>query len=159
MQKIFLIDGEEVAVENFSVQGGEVCFRLDGMEYHYTASLKTDGYFTLMQHNRNRRGLAHKQTVWLHGGVEAQVEEKNRRKQSSTSQKGALHTAPMPGTIRAILVKVGDEVEAGHPLVVLEAMKLQITIEAAYAGVVEEIFCETNGQVAETALLARIARR
>lgn len=159
MQKIFLINGEEVPVEDFLVQNGEVSFRLDGMEYRYTASLKTDGYFTLMQHSRNRRGFAHKQTVWLHGGVEAQVEEKNRRKQSTTSQKGAPHSAPMPGTIRAILIKVGDEVEAGQPLVVLEAMKLQLTIEAAYAGVVEEILCETNGQVAETALLARIARR
>lgn len=159
MQKTFLINGEEVTVEEFSVQGGEVYFRLNDVEYRYTASLKNDGYFTLMRGNRNCCGFAHKKTVYLHGGVEAQVEEKNRRKQSVTSVKGAPHTAPMPGTVRAILVKVGDAVEPGQPLVVLEAMKLQLSVEAAYAGVVGEILCETNGQVTESALLARIARR
>lgn len=158
MKKTFLINNEEVTVEDFSLQGDHVYFRLGNVEYRHTASLENDGYFTLMQSNCNRRGFVHKQTIYLHGAVEAQVEEKSRRKQSGAAEKGAPHTAPMPGTVRAILVKVGDVVEAGHPLVVLEAMKLQLTIEAAYAGTVEEILCETNGQVSESALLARIVR-
>ena len=44
--------------------------------------------------------------------------------------------APMPGTVTAVHVAVGDEVTAGQPLLVLEAMKMQHPVVAPAAGVV-----------------------
>ena len=44
--------------------------------------------------------------------------------------------APLPGTITAINVKVGDEVKAGDALLVLEAMKMANNIEAEKDGTV-----------------------
>ncbi len=49
--------------------------------------------------------------------------------------------APMPGTINAVKVKVGDSVSKGQVLVVLEAMKME-----------NEIMAETDGTVASVAV-------
>ncbi|NLP31416.1 MAG: biotin/lipoyl-binding protein, partial [Clostridiales bacterium] len=47
--------------------------------------------------------------------------------------------APMPGTILDILVKVGDVVEDGQVLLMLEAMKMENEIMAPQAGTVDSI--------------------
>ena len=48
-------------------------------------------------------------------------------------------TSPMQGTILKVLVSQGDEVEAGQPLVILEAMKMETTLAAPRAGKVKEL--------------------
>ena len=45
----------------------------------------------------------------------------------------------MQGTIIKVLVAVGDEVEAGQPVCVLEAMKMENNISAGKAGTVTEV--------------------
>lgn len=47
--------------------------------------------------------------------------------------------APMPGVVVGIPVSVGDEVEVGQPIVVVEAMKMQNELAAETAGVVVSI--------------------
>ena len=48
-------------------------------------------------------------------------------------------TVPMQGTIVKVLVAVGDAVEAGQTICVLEAMKMENAINAEKAGTVKEI--------------------
>jgi acetyl-CoA/propionyl-CoA/long-chain acyl-CoA carboxylase, biotin carboxylase, biotin carboxyl carrier protein len=48
-------------------------------------------------------------------------------------------TVPMQGTIVKVLVAIGDEVEAGQAVTVLEAMKMENNITAETAGTVKEI--------------------
>lgn len=47
--------------------------------------------------------------------------------------------APMPGLVVIVRVKPGDKVEAGTPLVVMEAMKMQNELVAEAPGVVREV--------------------
>ena len=47
--------------------------------------------------------------------------------------------APMPGKILEIKTNVGDSVEAGQPLVILEAMKMENVMTAPVSGTVKEI--------------------
>jgi biotin carboxyl carrier protein len=47
--------------------------------------------------------------------------------------------AVMPGILRAVLVKPGDTVKAGQPLVILEAMKMENELRAEHAGIVREV--------------------
>ena len=49
---------------------------------------------------------------------------------ASTAAAGKPVVAPLPGTINEIKVKVGDKVNAGDTVVILEAMKMQNNIEA-----------------------------
>ncbi|MEE2757895.1 MAG: biotin carboxylase N-terminal domain-containing protein [Myxococcota bacterium] len=61
-------------------------------------------------------------------------------------------TAPMPGRVIQLHVKVGDVVEAGQPLVVLEAMKMEQVLVAPSAGHVSEVGC-AEGDIVEAGLV------
>lgn len=52
---------------------------------------------------------------------------------------GLKVTAPMPGNILDVMVKVGDQVSEHQPLVILEAMKMENEIVAPKAGVITSI--------------------
>ena len=47
--------------------------------------------------------------------------------------------APMPGLLTALKVEAGDKVEAGQPLAVVEAMKMENILRAEKAATVKEI--------------------
>jgi 3-methylcrotonyl-CoA carboxylase alpha subunit len=57
--------------------------------------------------------------------------------------------APMPGRILAIMVEPGAAVKRGAPLVVMEAMKMEHTVVASAAGVVDRVLCAVGEQVKE----------
>ena len=60
---------------------------------------------------------------------------------------GDAVTAPMPGTILKVNVKVGDAVKAGTVLCVLEAMKMENEIMAPHAGTVTQVLATKGGSV------------
>jgi propionyl-CoA carboxylase alpha chain len=62
--------------------------------------------------------------------------------------------APMPGTVVAVMVAKGDLVEPGHPVLVLEAMKMQHTVAAPHAGPVTDLSVRAGDQVAAGEVLA-----
>jgi propionyl-CoA carboxylase alpha chain len=62
--------------------------------------------------------------------------------------------APMPGTVVSVAVAKGDPVSTGQPVLVLEAMKMQHTVSAPHAGVVDRIDVEPGVQVAAGEVLA-----
>ncbi|MGZ4448492.1 MAG: biotin/lipoyl-containing protein, partial [Nocardioides sp.] len=62
--------------------------------------------------------------------------------------------APMPGTVVRVAVEPGQAVEAGAPVLVLEAMKMQHTVSAPHAGTVTEVHVKTGAQVAAGEVLA-----
>ena len=64
--------------------------------------------------------------------------------------------APLPGTISSSSVKVGDQVNVGDTVLVLEAMKMQNNIEAEYAGTVTSIVVKPGDSVMEGAVLLTI---
>ncbi len=55
--------------------------------------------------------------------------------------------APMPGKVIKVLVNNGDEVEEGQAVLIVEAMKMEHTLRAPKAGVVQELHCEEGQQV------------
>lgn len=65
-------------------------------------------------------------------------------------------TAPMPGKVLEVLCAVGDEVEEGQALLVMEAMKMEHRIAANAAGTVAAIHFEAGEQVDAGATLIDI---
>jgi 3-methylcrotonyl-CoA carboxylase alpha subunit len=66
-------------------------------------------------------------------------------------------SAPMPGNVIRVLVKAGDEVSSGQPLLVLEAMKMEHTIVAPANGIVEEVFFQPGDLVQNEAKLVEFS--
>ncbi|OYD71437.1 acetyl/propionyl-CoA carboxylase alpha subunit [Rhodococcus sp. OK302] len=64
--------------------------------------------------------------------------------------------APAPAVVVAVPVAVGDDVEAGSTLVVLESMKMETAVRAPYAGKVREVLATVNSQVDAGAPLLRV---
>ncbi|MFF0474210.1 biotin carboxylase N-terminal domain-containing protein [Streptomyces sp. NPDC004284] len=67
--------------------------------------------------------------------------------------------APMPGTVTVVKVSVGDEVEAGQSLLVVEAMKMEHVISAPHAGTVTELDVTPGTTVAMDQILAVVTPR
>jgi biotin carboxyl carrier protein len=53
----------------------------------------------------------------------------------------------MPGKVLTVHVASGDQVNAGQPLVIMEAMKMEHTITAPANSVVVEVRCAVGDQV------------
>lgn len=69
---------------------------------------------------------------------------------------GTAVKAPLPGTVTTLCVKMGDTVNVGDTVVVLEAMKMQNNIEAEVAGTITSILVAQGDTVMEGATLLTI---
>jgi len=78
---------------------------------------------------------------------------RGRRSRAGTEVGAGAVTAPMPATVLHINVKPGDAVKKGDVLVLLEAMKMELPIRAADAGVVAAIRCREGELVDADAVL------
>ena len=65
-------------------------------------------------------------------------------------------TAPMPGTVLDVKVSVGQAVQAGETVVVLEAMKMENEIPAPVAGTVTGILVQKGATVDTDAVLVTL---
>jgi biotin carboxyl carrier protein len=70
---------------------------------------------------------------------------------------GTAVKAPLPGTVTEIKVQVGQQVNVGDTVLVLEAMKMQNNIEAEAAGKVTSILVKQGESVMEGSVLLTIA--
>ena len=64
--------------------------------------------------------------------------------------------APMPGKIVAVSVKVGQLVEAGDALIVMEAMKMEHTLRASTDSRVAEISCAAGEMIDDSTVLVQL---
>jgi acetyl-CoA/propionyl-CoA carboxylase biotin carboxyl carrier protein len=123
-------DGEPVPARAFR-DGGRLTVSLDGL---------TMSYF--LQHENG--------TVWLaaDGRVTALREQERLTAHAEGSGADGVVTSPMPGTVTVVQAAVGDEVAAGTPLLVVEAMKMEHVLTAPVAGTVAELLVTAGQTVA-----------
>ncbi|MFD4322906.1 acetyl/propionyl/methylcrotonyl-CoA carboxylase subunit alpha, partial [Streptomyces sp. NPDC058548] len=121
---------------------GEFAFHLDGVTHRFTVTPSPEGHWL------GRDGDSWH--VMDHDPVEAAL---------SGVRHGGADTlaAPMPGTVTVVKVAVGDEVEAGQSLLVVEAMKMEHVISAPHAGTVTELDVTPGTTVAMDQILAVVS--
>lgn len=97
------------------------------------------------------------QALFLHWQNQWQrVEKVDPISRASQAQHAGGLQAPMNGSIVRLLVSAGDQVEAGAPLLVVEAMKMEHSIRAPHAGKVTALLCAEGDLVSEGALLVEL---
>ncbi len=77
-------------------------------------------------------------------------------KPQKTASSGSGVMAPLPGTVLEIKVKVGDEINDGDVVLILEAMKMESEIVSEVSGVVKAINVNTGDSVQENQVLIEV---
>ncbi|HEX5034680.1 MAG TPA: biotin/lipoyl-containing protein, partial [bacterium] len=128
------LDGESHRFEPLLAKGSVYSFLIDGTEV-----LEADVSFRQDKAELNLRNVP----------FHLEVFDPRRRSVSQSEAAGGhgLVSAPMPGKIVEIKVKVGDAVTKGQALVVIEAMKMQNELTAAIDGIVKEVAIQPGAAV------------
>ena len=79
--------------------------------------------------------------------LEDERERAAHQAERSRAQSGGVVKSVMPGIVVELLVSVGESVEEGQPLLILEAMKMQNEIGAPSNGVVKKLFVKEGQAV------------
>ncbi len=106
---------------------------IDSSRFDYTITLRGEQYLVQVEDERMRRMNASR-TLVLPGGDLAV-------------------SAPIPGLVVRVLVEEGQSVQEGHPLLILEAMKMENELRAARSGVVTQIKVAPGQRVEQNAVL------
>lgn len=93
--------------------------------------------------------------IVLTGGAQGAVKKAIAGKRPKPTREGHVTTS-MPGNIVKVLVKEGDSVQAGQPVLVTEAMKMETEIQAPIAGKVTGLFVRKGDAVNPDEVLLEI---
>ena len=78
---------------------------------------------------------------------EATLSEADAQSELDLPEGACAVTAHVTGTVWKLLVKPGQHVTAGSPLLVVESMKMEIAVDAPVNGTVRQVFCKVSGNV------------
>jgi biotin carboxyl carrier protein len=112
------IDGQSYAVEVLETRPGELSLRFDGRPVRLYWAHQNDVHW-----------------VALEGCTYALRKPSSQsRKPASAATSSSVLRAPMPAQVRAVLVAEANLVESGQTLMLLEAMKMEIKLQAPHRG-------------------------
>lgn len=103
--------------------------------------------------------IAHGDSVYVQlNGQACRVDrvDPTRAQGAGSAEGGGVCHAPMPGVVVSWVSRPGSVVQAGAPLLVIESMKLQMTIEAPHDGVLEDLPFTEGQTFHRGATLARV---
>ena len=132
------VGGAAVGMPNIRIDGTEIRFSIDGVERRAWGVRTDGGGFWL---GIDGRILAFREMDYLTG-----------RGQGADASR---IVAPLAGLMRQMLVSEGDIVEAGTPVAVIEAMKMETTVTARAAGRVRKVHA-ASGLVAMGQMLVEV---
>jgi len=140
------LDGRPVAVDAVEIAPNTLSILLDGKSFEVSVTPSPDGKLILQTGSQELTAEVIDPRAWSgrrHGHVEAEGRQQI--------------VAPMPGKIVRLLVKVGDHVEAGQGLMVVEAMKMQNEIRSPKSGTVERVLAKEGQPVNASELLCVVS--
>jgi biotin carboxyl carrier protein len=142
---LVVLDGQPLAVDAVEIAPNILSILLDGQSFEISVMPSPDGKLKLQNGSQEFTAEVIDPRAWTgrrHGSVEAEGRQQI--------------VAPMPGKVVRLLVKVGDLVEAGQGLLVVEAMKMQNEIRSPKSGTVERVLAREGQPVNAGEILAWI---
>lgn len=157
--------GESTCTFEFDERGGTFRLSLDGREIEGDVLQPEPGVFSFMVGHRvvefhvsKLPGIETRRVVTVTGTTDVRIIDRKHRSPGDEAEGDGqqIMLAPMPGKVVAILAAVGDTVERGQGVLVVEAMKMQNEVKAARDGVVSEIRVSAGDTVSAGQVLARL---
>lgn len=147
----FSIDGRKPEVKLLESDGSRVKISIDGRVYDADIVQLGNGLYSIIIEGQSYsiemiEGDTPKHYVLntLYKSFHVEIIDAEKRYQSSRL-KGSVNggenniSSPMPGKVVSIPVKIGQKVEAGQPVIIISAMKMESEIKVKNAGTVKEI--------------------
>jgi len=144
-------EGREFAVELISHETNSARVRIDEREVHAEIHPLPDGGAILtvgarrMRTYAMRRGHSILVAIGPYNFDLTPIE--GRAASAARGLAAPAVVAPMPGKVLKIMVREGDHVEAGQPLLVIEAMKMETTLSAEAAAIVGRVLVAAGQMV------------
>lgn len=159
MKRQILIGGRTLTVETVPSNGNsQRALLIDGVPYYAdVCSVEPNIYSVLIGGRSVDVTIDGDGPVWA-GATRLSVEIRDPRKWSrgegANSTHGAIAIkAAMPGKVVALLVQIGEAIETGKGVLVVEAMKMQNELKSPKAGVVQAIRVSPGDSVASGQVL------
>ena len=92
--------------------------------------------------NQQQKAFAEERERWAadgSGAVAAEPEVETVADEITAPPNGQLIASPITGNVWTVLVKEGESVTAGQKVVVIEAMKMEVGVEAPFAGIIKKM--------------------
>lgn len=124
---------------------------VDKTQYHIQASLEGD-QLNICVNGQQLKLQAYSQQLQLnlfYAGAAIELHQPDFSGDTDSDQHQGALSAPMNGRVIAVLVKPGDSVAQGDPLIIIEAMKMEHTITALADGEVSDVYFAESELVAE----------
>lgn len=158
MKKEYIINDKKVQANVTKLASGLMEIELNGQVFQFHIE-RTHSKNEFVVTNANAKTTSHfvaSENYFFSCGKEFKFVEEVRSRGKKTQHPGSM-LSPMPGKILKVMVKNGDQVEVGTPLLVLEAMKMEHTIKSNAKGIVEQIKFGVGDQVSGGVELVQIA--
>lgn len=152
---------EELTVEYRSQRDGSFLVMSEDVEYCVRIQCREESQISLEIDSRRLSFTVtpHGDHWLIHGpGGQAELIELPRFPERDPGGVAGGLVAPMPGKVLATYVSVGDAVEAGQLLLILEAMKMEHRITAPTDGIVSELRVREGDQVANGEVLIVLSK-
>ncbi|MCS5527397.1 MAG: hypothetical protein NZ774_05995 [Candidatus Poseidoniales archaeon] len=130
---------------------------LDLQDWRILIGPSSDEVILERGYGEERLVLVKVEDIWwvYHNGHTSRVSVVERGAVSTFDSMGGL-TSPMPGKILNVMVSMGEQVDKGQTLLILEAMKMENRICCPVNGIVSAIHYEAGDQVNQGAILIEI---
>lgn len=159
--------GEDQGEVDIRTRASRVCLNRDGSETSFDVVATPGGFALLANGEVFDVTLGHQANDSFEFFVNGQpipleyVDERafHGANGAGGAASGREIRAVMPGRVVRVMVKVGDELNSGDPVLVLEAMKMENEIKASAPGTVQEILAEVGKSVESGGLLVRVNPR
>jgi urea carboxylase len=92
--------------------------------------------------HQQQKAFAEERERWAadgSGAVAAEPETEPVTDELTAPPNGQLIASPITGNVWSVLAKEGDRVTAGQKVIVVEAMKMEVGVEAPFAGIIKKI--------------------
>ena len=130
--------------------GETAVIEFNGQRHELKVISNDENGLVLLQNGRFLRVVGQKngdkRQVWINGRLFSYSRVNESTAADSSGDAGSL-SATIPAVVSEILVNVGDEVEAGDKLILLESMKMIIPIQAPSDGIVTAVHCAAGDSV------------
>jgi len=138
------LDGQDLLFDVASLQNGLLSVLVDGKSYEVRQEIVGSETSIVVGNQRFKATVRDPRSL------------RSRRSGGDGGQGPKKITAPMPGKVVRIVAPLGAEVEAGQPVVVIEAMKMQNELKSPKKGRVKKLSVSEGAAVEAGQTLAEI---